>query len=396
MINKKLHIIIFDGSFKTTPFIQRLAAGLAAHGHNVSIIGFNEHNPNPIPKVTYQSLGSNRSKLKLLWTSLQLALGSKEAGTIAATVQLIGNGNRKKLHEHNLKLALKKLKPDLVHLQWPSLLSWVEPYMPNPRFKVVLSQRGYHTNVRPFVDGGNYAYLHQWYPKLDGLHSVSKAISKVGKKIGQPHTQIDQVVYTGLALDELHYKPIPRKREHPLILLSIGRPNWIKDYPTALKACALLKERGINFQYTVIGAAGNEELLFLINAFNLQDWVVLTGKIAQEQVYKKMMTADALLLSSIAEGLPNVAVEAMALGLPVISTNCGGMEELITDGKEGWLVPPRNPRALAEAIIHFNTLSLEPLNALTKAARQKVERQHSMERMVADMENLYNATLTEK
>ena len=74
--------------------------------------------------------------------------------------------------------------------------------MPNKNFKVVLSQRGYHTNVRPFIDADNGNYLQKWYPKLDGLHSVSKAISKMGKKIGQPHTQIDQVVYTGLALDE--------------------------------------------------------------------------------------------------------------------------------------------------------------------------------------------------
>ena len=50
-----------------------------------------------------------------------------------------------------------------------------------------------------------------------------------------------------------------------------------------------------------------------------------------------MQMADVLLITSIEEGLPNVAVEAMALGLPVVSTTCGGMEELITNGTEGWL-----------------------------------------------------------
>ncbi|WP_240607671.1 glycosyltransferase family 4 protein [Marixanthomonas spongiae] len=392
MNTKKLHITLFDGSFKTTPFINRLVKGLIAHGHRISIIGFNEHNPNPVPNVTYQALGSNASKLKLVLTSIQLALRSKNIGTIATTFKLIINGNREHLQQQNLRLALKKLNPDVVHLQWPSLLSWMEPYMPNDQFKVVLSQRGYHTNVRPFVDEGNFMYLQQWYPKLDGLHSVSKAISVVGKKIGQPHTQIDHVVYTGLPLDALAYKRKQSKGE-PLQLLSVGRPHWKKDYPTALKACAELKNKNIDFMYTVVGGKDNEEVLFLINELGLQNNVTLIGKITQDQVYRKMQAADVLLLPSIEEGIANVAVEAMALGLPVISTDCGGMPELIDHQKDGWLVPTGNPHALADAAIHFKNLSLERVNNLTLAARRKVERQHTVEKMVSDMEVLYASTI---
>ena len=316
-----MKITIFDGSFRTTAFIRRLVKGLIANGHQVTIIGFNENNPQPITTAHYQSLGSNSSKLRLLITSLQLAVASKKMKIIVTTCKYFLKGNRKQIQQQNLKLALKKLKPDIVHLQWPSLLPWMEPYMPNKHFKVLLSQRGYHTNVRPFVDDDNGNYLQKWYLKLDGLHSVSKSISAVGKKIGQPHSKIDNVVYTGLPLYMLDYKFIPHKRDQPLKLLSVGRPHWIKDYPTALKACNLLKEKEIPFQYTIIGAAGNEELLFIIDKFGLQDAVTVIGKRSQKEVYKQMQAADALLLTSVAEGLPNVAVEAMALGLPVISTN---------------------------------------------------------------------------
>ena len=387
-----MKITIFDGSFRTTAFIRRLVKGLIANGHQVTIIGFNESNPQPLRTAKYQSLGSNSSKLRLLITSLQLAVASKKMQIIVTTCRYILKGDRKQIQQQNLKLALKKLKPDVVHVQWPSLLTWMEPYMPNKHFKVLLSQRGYHTNVRPFIDDDNGNYLQKWYPKLDGLHSVSKAISAVGKKIGQPHSKIDNVVYTGLPLDMLDYKPISHKRGQPLKLLSVGRPHWIKDYPTALKACNLLKEKEIPFQYTIIGAAGNEELLFLIDVFNLRDFVTLTGKIAQEEVYKKMETADVLLLPSIAEGLPNVAVEAMALGLPVISTNCGGVEELIIDSKQGWLVPKRNSKALAAAVEQLNNLSLEQVNTITLTARENVERQHTVEKMVNGMMNLYQNT----
>ena len=221
--------------------------GLLEADHRISVIGFNEDNPKPIYKVDYQSLGSNHSKLKMIGTSTKLALGSKNMGTMATTLRLIGKGNRKELQEHNLKLVLKKIGPDIVHV--PMALPFtlgLEPYLPNKHFKVVLSQRGYHTNVRPFVDATNYKYLQHCYPKLDGLHSVSKAISEKGKKIGQPHTQLDKVVYTGLEMQKLEYKP-KNKKGNPLSLLSVGRPHWIKDYPTALKSLCFIEKNEYRF-----------------------------------------------------------------------------------------------------------------------------------------------------
>jgi colanic acid/amylovoran biosynthesis glycosyltransferase len=59
-----MHIIIFDGSFKTTAFINRLIMGLIIQGQKVSVIGFNEINSNPIPMVKYQSLGSNQKLVR--------------------------------------------------------------------------------------------------------------------------------------------------------------------------------------------------------------------------------------------------------------------------------------------------------------------------------------------
>ena len=161
-----MKITIFDGSFRTTAFIRRLVKGLIANGHQVTIIGFNENNPQPITTAHYQSLGSNSSKLRLLITSLQLAVASKKMKIIVTTCKYFLKGNRKQIQQQNLKLALKKLKPDIVHLQWPSLLPWMEPYMPNKHFKVLLSQRGYHTNVRPFVDddNGTVSYTHLTLP----------------------------------------------------------------------------------------------------------------------------------------------------------------------------------------------------------------------------------------
>ena len=81
----------------------------------------------------------------------------------------------------------------------------------------------------------------------------------------------------------------------------------------------------------------------------------------------------------------------MALGTPVISSDCGGMQELITHKKEGWIVPIRNPEAIANQIAEFSKTNIEELKAIKLAARKKVEVQHNEELMVQGMMELYHS-----
>lgn len=388
----KGNIVIFDGSFETTAFIRRLMQGLIAHGHRVTVIGFNEYNSNPVSGVVYQSLGSNQSKQKLLITSFKLVLKYGSWPQVLKVIKAAFKGHRKDIQQQNLFLVFKAIKPDVVHVQWPSLLPWMAPYLSNSNFKIVLSQRGFHVNVRPFVNAKNYAYLQRIYPKLDGLHSVSQAISKVGKTIGIPETGIDHVVYTGCNLENIPFK-LKDNKQSPLLLLSVGRAHWIKDYPTAIRACIFLKAKQINFHYTIIGGQGDEELRYLIHELGLEEQVRLVDNMEHEHVMAQIQDADILISSSIQEGLVNVAVEAMALGTPVISTNCGGMPELITHNVTGWLVPVGVPEDLSNQVIMVHALSSEHLNTITKAARLKVEKQHTENNMIVGMEKLYKTVL---
>ncbi|HKJ48212.1 MAG TPA: glycosyltransferase family 4 protein, partial [Christiangramia sp.] len=106
-----------------------------------------------------------------------------------------------------------------------------------------------------------------------------------------------------------------------------------------------------------------------------------------------MLASHILIVSSIEEGIPNVLVEAMAYGIPVISTDCGGVSELIEHKKEGWLVPSRQPNALADEIAIFRQLPDEEVGKVRENARRKVEEQHSYEKMLEGMENLYQKTM---
>src|SRR5690606_6275046 len=351
---KNLKILIFDGSFKTTPFINRLAKGLVLN-HQVYILGFNEKISQPVAGITYVSLGSNQSKLKFTGTTLSKLLQSKKFNLLFPTLRKLIKGKRQELQQQNLNLALKNISPDVIHLQWPSVIPWFEEVLLKQEIPIVLSQRGFHNNVRPFVDEANFEYLKKWYPKIAGFHSVSNAIAANGNKIWASSKKIDEVIYTGLYLQEIPFSE-DYTRSNPLMLLSIGRAHWIKGYDYAMYSCKQLKDKNVPFQYIIIGGAGDEELQFLIADLEIQDCVFLENRKTQEEVFKLMAEASLLLMPSLEEGVPNVVVEAMAIGLPVLSTNCGGVPELITETKEGWLVPTRNTQAMADAIEAFSHL----------------------------------------
>lgn len=380
-------ILLFDGSFKTTAFINRLAAGLAER-HEVYIAGFNEELPNRLPKVNYVALGSNQNKMRFVTTVLYWSWQQGSFMAFAKSFKALIKGDKSSIQQQNLAAALAHIKPDIIHLQWTSVIPYFESVLRKQEIPVILSQRGFHTNVKPFVYSENMEYLREYYPLFAGFHSVTKAIAKNGDKIWNGPGKINKVVYTGLSLGDWEFSNVYQKNE-PVKILSVGRSHWIKGYDYALQACKLLKEQGLSFEYTIIGAAGDEELQFLRADLGLEKEVVFLEQVPIGKVKEIMSEASLLLMPSVEEGLPNVAVEAMAIGCPVIGFGCDGLPELIENGKEGWLVPVRDVEAMAEGVMRFREMNLEEIEGIRKNARHKVEIQHSEEGMISGMERLY-------
>ena len=264
-MQERLKIVIFDGSFNTTTFINRLAKGLSKN-HKVYILGFNNTLANKLPKVNYVALGSSQKTVNLLLQSKLIAVKKLfKTGDLLSffkTLKNIVSLNKKQLQHDNFNNALQLINPNIVHVQWPSLLSWCEEGLQKGKYRFVLSQRGYQSNVRPFVDKENFGYLQKWYPKFAGFHSVSKAISLEGDKIYTPLSststssaqrlkggiqKIDKVVYSGFDFKALHFLNNYQKG-NTLRILSVGRPHWIKGYSDVLQACYILKGKGVNIK----------------------------------------------------------------------------------------------------------------------------------------------------
>ena len=384
-----MKIVIFDGSFKTTTFINRLIEGLA-NEHEVFVLGFNENTKIKIAGVHYIGLGSNTSIIKFIIRSLQLR-GFNIVLQCKFFLQLF-NKEKNAIRSENIQMAINTIQPEIIHFQWVSVLSYLKNLKLPKHTKTILSQRGYHINVRPFINQDNKVFLNEVFSKLDGFHSVSNAIQKKSNEIYTSPLKIDRVVYSGFDEDLFRFKNTWNTNKK-LQILSIGRNHWIKDYRTAINAMAILKKRDIQFHYTIIGIEEDEELFFMVSDLGLVENVSFISPLSQDKVYDKMIVSDLLLLPSIEEGIANVCIEAMFCKLPVISTNCGGMEELIIHKETGFIIPIRNEHAMANELIEFYRLSKSRIETIVQNARVKVENQHSIDKMVNGIEELYYSVI---
>jgi glycosyltransferase involved in cell wall biosynthesis len=137
-------------------------------------------------------------------------------------------------------------------------------------------------------------------------------------------------------------------------------------------------------------------LLFQRNQLNLEKQVTFQKSVSFQKIVEEIYEADIVLLPSLEEGIANVVLEAMALGTLVISSDCGGMTEIINHTENGFIVPIRNSNAIAETIQKVNMLSLEKYNAITLNARKSIETQHGKNKMISDFESFYDIVINEK
>lgn len=140
-------------------------------------------------------------------------------------------------------------------------------------------------------------------------------------------------------------------------LVSIGRLKEKKGFPILLEALALLKTRGVPCTLAIHGDGDRrEELIGLIGRLGLSGEVTLAGTIPHDRIPQVLAQSGTFVLPCIVlanqdrDGIPNTILEAMASGVPVVSTNISGIPEVVRDGESGLLVPERDAAALAAAI----------------------------------------------
>lgn len=388
-MSKKNKIAVYSGEVPSTTFIERLINGLSDEGYNVILFGYlkkrTRYYSSSISVITYSD-----SRIQKLYHFIKysLLLGLFKREEKKQLDAIIATKSKNKTLAKIKYYPVLWHKPDLFHVQWArSIEDWI--WVQDFGIKFVVSLRGAHINYTPITNPEIALLYQKTFPKVDGFHAVSKAIGKEAEKYGASLAKI-QVVYSGLNTVEISEK---NQESKIFTIVSVGRTHWKKGYNYALEACKDLKDSGFKFEYHIIGAKDSEELSYLVDAFNLQNEVILLEGKTFVEVQRIMQKADVLLLPSVEEGIANVVLEAMQVGTLVLSTDCGGMDEVIQDGQNGFIVPVRNPQKMAEIILKIEQLPLGEKQSMIEQAKVTIEKQHTAERMISDMISLYQKVI---
>lgn len=201
-------------------------------------------------------------------------------------------------------------------------------------------------------------------------------------------------VYNGVNFDRFHTACDPTTRRAELglppdaILAGVvARVEPAKDHATLLQALTLISSRLPRLHLVVVG--GGSELARqreTARELGIGGRVHFTGP--RSDAVEWLQTIDISVLSSVKEGLSNTLLESMAAGRPMVATDVGGNAEVLVEGETGFLVPPRDPAALAAALAHLAS-SEELMARFGHAARKRVETMFSVSRMVSRTESLY-------
>lgn len=182
------------------------------------------------------------------------------------------------------------------------------------------------------------------------------------------------VVHCGVDLERYHPPVAPDGNGSIVRVLVVGRLSHEKGHPVALEAIAELRKQGVDARLTLVGDGPfGPQLRRLARKLGIAHVVTFTGAVGQDEMPAYYREADIFCQPSFAEGIPVVLMEAMASGLPVVSSAIAGIPELVEDGVNGRLVPPGRPDLLAAAL---GDLARQPQErrAMGAAGRAVIER----------------------
>jgi sugar transferase (PEP-CTERM/EpsH1 system associated) len=177
------------------------------------------------------------------------------------------------------------------------------------------------------------------------------------------------------------------------IVGAVGRLVPVKDHATLIAAVRRIRDSGLRATLVIAGEGPlRHALQRQIVTLGVEESVQLLGH--RPDIEHVLAALDIFVLSSRSEGLPNTVLEAMASGLPVVSTKVGGAEEVVLDGQTGILVAPASGEALEEALAGLLTDSGRR-RAMGAAGRQRVESEFALSKTLARYEELYMTLATE-
>ena len=296
---------------------------------------------------------------------------------------------------------MRRMRPAIVHTR---NLAALEMMMPARAARIPVRIHGEHGRDVADLDGSSRR--HQWMrrayrPFVHHYVALSRDLAGyLSQRIGVPASRISQI-YNGV--DTHRFTPAngrdaivegPFNDRALFVFGSVGRMAVVKNPVLLARAFVILRELDPSATHTRLIMAGDgplrQEASDVIGAAGLANDVWMPG--GRDDVPSLLRGMDCFVLPSLAEGISNTILEAMASGLPVIATKVGGNAELILQGVTGTLVPADDPAAMAKAMLDV-VRDPAAARALGAAGRARAVAEFSLDGMVGRYRALYDALL---
>lgn len=278
-----------------------------------------------------------------------------------------------------VKALVKEYNPDIIHTNIDSILYLLRSYK---RKQVKL-----HTvhSIAEKESSGLQRFVRFLAYKIFRVIPVgiSDIVADSISKIHHIKRSNIPVVYNGV--DCKRYD-IPRISSDKIRLVTVGTIYSVKNFPFLVESFAELCKDFDNLDLTIVGdGAGREKLQAQIDSLGLSDKIHIAGCVYDVENY--LARADVYVACSLFEGLPISMLEAMSAGLPIVSTNVGGVSEIVKDGVNGILVEPQNKekyvQALKELVLNNSTRDVYSVKA------KELSKKYDIKLMVDGYEHIY-------
>jgi glycosyltransferase involved in cell wall biosynthesis len=387
-----MKIVILVGHFPpkhlagTELATYRIAKYLADNGHEVHVI-----------TTMDEGLPRNSSENSLYVHRVWKRSGSWEIKRINVFLNLAYNTVYSPLlYYYNIHKLIEMIHPDVVHVQQIDMA--LNGYLSKINFKIpyIIYARG--------VDFSDINILYRplfrvTLKKTDRFIVLTEAMKL---KFKPYYTRDITVIPNGIVLDtpEKITKNQARKSlnlsDKSIFVITIGR---LKDYKGTIYLVEAFRDiyhYNNKCHLLIIGGdqGEKEKILLRIKELGLCNNITLLGEVAPVSVGKYLMASDIFVLPSLREGFPNVLLEAMSAGLPVVATNIDGISEIVKDGENGFLINPGDAGDIADKVVAI--LSDDKLHRFMSANSVSGVQSYAMDIVIKKLESVYSDVIRAK
>lgn len=287
----------------------------------------------------------------------QLFIGSKDKD-LPEAINFKLNSKKEKIKYFFKGKKPKKIqplldyKPDVIHLLTSNAFSHISSFLLDKKIKLIVSFRGYDINVFPGLSDDNLKKTKEIFDRADVLHFNSESLMTRAINLGADRKKCI-VIYRSVRIDQKidSIKKRQYVKNATIRILSVGRLVWEKGYVYGLESLSILKNNGAEFQYFIAGDGIDENLIrYHIQRLNLNENVCLLGLVPKKKIQELMSQSDIFFQSSLIESLPNSVIEASLAGLPIVSSNAGGVSEVVKNNESGFISEICKPEAYADSL----------------------------------------------